>query len=192
MFSLTFVWNVLWPLCNLFPFFLLNNPCTVPTLSWRTTLIPGTSSVFQDALGDVPGQGCWATVTGSSTTAVNSSHLLERIGRLWRQILCYIIRFWPFPIFAGVKFLAPCDIFLSQRRLWILQCSYRLWGSCGLNICGKHRNSVYFGFLPFVSLAKFIQKRFQRVFFLFFFSDAPDVSGGDISQIMSLLFFLST
>lgn len=52
------------------------------------------------------------------------------------------------------------------------------------------------GFISFfchLFLVKFIQERLQRVCFLgFFFSDAPDVSGRDIWQIMSLLFFLST
>lgn len=151
MFSLMFVWNVLWPLCNLFPFFLLNNPRTVPMLSRRTAHIPDTSRVFQDALGDVWGQGCWATVRGSSRTAANSSHLLERIARLWRRIFCYIIQFCPFPIFAAVWNFGTVWYIPFQRRLWILQCSYRLWGSCGLNICGKDRNPIYFVFLPFVS-----------------------------------------
>lgn len=91
----------------------MHGPHVVPF----TAHIPRTSSVFQDALGDVSGQGWRATVRGSSRTAANSSHLLERIGE---AVKTDFVLYYPVLSISHLRWceiLAPCDIFLSQRRL---------------------------------------------------------------------------
>lgn len=170
MFSLTFVRNVLRPSCNplLYPPPPLIIHARFPTLSRRVAHIPGASSVDQDALGDASGQGRWATVRRSSSrTAANSSHLLERVVRLWRRILSRTMRSCPFPIFAGVKF-------------WHRVIYSFLRGVCEFYsariVCEARADEIFVAKtetpdlirFSFVSLLKFIQKTVSACLFLFF------------------------
>lgn len=110
------------------------------------------------AVGDASGQG-----TLSSRTAANSSHLLERLVRLWRWIRSLLFALsvfhlswseifgtvWCTPFseaFVNFTVLISFVRLVRTKRPWQGQ---KLW--------------IYLVFPPLILLAKFIQKRFQRV-----------------------------
>lgn len=86
---------------------------------------------------------CWRCLRSGCSQQQDSRQEFTLVGAFSEAAktdLFFIIRFCLVSIFAGLKFLARCDVLLSQRRLWILHCSYHLWGLSGLNVRGKDRS----------------------------------------------------